>query len=535
MTSSIAAAEDSSCIVCQQPAQDDEVLQCLHTTGALAVERHSRGTIKANGGHKVHKRCRDHLRRKYVLETKPTFEEHCARTTRSMESYDFKTRCLFCGHGDRSKGREKEHELIVSRTLESDDTLLDKCAERQDEWASRVQGILSFVPDLHSADAVYHHRCRTNFLTGKKDFPGIFHDTDSKKRGRPQKGSSTVNKKGPGRPKNNEQQQAFELVVAELESDTSKQWSLVEVQNLWAKKMSEFGSFAEPMSTKTIKNMLLERLGEDISISSSDGQPDIVIFMRQQDAIIRQFYKQSRETDPVKEKLRILNTAGALVFDDIMAKENPYINSYPSVQDILSSEVALEFIPPSLKLFLSKLISSVKAPTIIASLGQAIMQAARPRSLLAPLQFGLAIQMNHHFASRYLNDTLYSHGFASSYDCVQDFRRAATVSPSSSIGLLTEGEFGTGIDFVGDNVDHNQVTIDGRNTLHAMGVMVVCTPAMTKVEKIPRRRRVTAEEVKGVAKVSIKSLPGPCTGLSKKVFPSLKCPDLRMMDGAQLL
>ena len=38
----------------------------------------------------------------------------------------------------------------------------------------------------------------------------------------------------------------------------------------------------------------------------------------------------------------------------------------------------------------------------IAAIGQAIMQAARPRVLLAPLQFGLGVQMHHHFASRFL-------------------------------------------------------------------------------------------------------------------------------------
>ena len=52
---------------------------------------------------------------RYVLETKPNlFEEHCARTTHSMESCDMKTRwyCLFCDQWDRSKGREKDQYLI---------------------------------------------------------------------------------------------------------------------------------------------------------------------------------------------------------------------------------------------------------------------------------------------------------------------------------------------------------------------------------------------------------------------------------------
>lgn len=261
MASVIPAAEDNTCVICLRQDRDDDVLQCLHKSGALAVERHSHGALKVNDGQKIHKRCRDQIRKKYVNETKPNlFDEHCARKTRSMESYDIKTSCLFCGHGDRSRGREKDHELIISRTLSSDDTLLDKCAERQDEWASRVQGILSFVFDLHSADAVYHHRCRTNFLTGKKGIPGIFQDTVTKKRGRPQKHYSTVQKKGPGRPKNYEQQDAFELVVAELVSDMSKQWSLVEVQKRCAEKLGELGSSSEPMSTKTIKKMLWKSL-----------------------------------------------------------------------------------------------------------------------------------------------------------------------------------------------------------------------------------------------------------------------------------
>ena len=57
----------------------------------------------------------------------------------------------------------------------------------------------------------------------------------------------------------------------------------------------------------------------------------------------------------------------------------------------------------------------------------------------------------------------YSHGFASPYGFVEDFRRASTVQPSSSIWVLMEGELGAEIDFVSDNADHHQITI-GHNT-----------------------------------------------------------------------
>ena len=123
-----------------------------------------------------------------------------------------------------------------------------------------------------------------------------------------------------------------ELVMVELVSDSSKQWSLI---------LIIFGlNSSEPMSTKTIKHMLLERL-VDTSISSTLVQPDIGIFKRK-DAIIWQ---------------------------------------------------------------------------------------------------------------------LYSHRFVSSYDFVEDFRKSATVVPSSAIWLIMEGELGAEIDFVSDNVDHNQITI----------------------------------------------------------------------------
>ena len=46
---------------------------------------------------------------------------------------------------------------------------------------------------------------------------------------------------------------------------------------------------SDPISTNIIKNKFLDRLGEDISISSTSVQPDIGICMRQ-DAIIGQFH-----------------------------------------------------------------------------------------------------------------------------------------------------------------------------------------------------------------------------------------------------
>ena len=75
----------------------------------------------------------------------------------------------------------------------------------------------------------------------------------------------------------------------------------------------------------------------------------------------------------------------------------------------------------NLEKLLEGLIIGKGAKMKIASIGQGIMQAARPRVLLAPLQFGLGVQMHHHYASHFLIDSLHYHGFCCSFNEVQQF------------------------------------------------------------------------------------------------------------------
>ena len=53
-----------------------------------------------------------------------------------------------------------------------------------------------------------------------------------------------------------------------------------------------------------------------------------------------------------------------------------------------------EFIPPSLRLLLKKMFVAKSTDLRIASIGQAIMQAVRPKAIVAPLQIGLGVQMH---------------------------------------------------------------------------------------------------------------------------------------------
>ena len=114
----------------------------------------------------------------------------------------------------------------------------------------------------------------------------------------------------------------------------------------------------------------------------------------------------------------------------------------------------------------------------MASIGQAMMQATRPRVLLAPLQ---GVQLYHHFASRFLIDTLHHHGFCCSYQEIQRFETNAAQSHGTNTSNLTIEFFQYGA----DNVDHNICTLDGHGTFYEMGIIAAVTPETSSVRLIP--------------------------------------------------
>jgi len=63
----------------------------------------------------------------------------------------------------------------------------------------------------------------------------------------------------------------------------------------------------------------------------------------------------------------------------------------------------------------------------VASIGQAIIQASRPRAVKAPLQFSLTVLLHHHYRSKYLIDVLHASGFCLSYKEALKFERCASV------------------------------------------------------------------------------------------------------------
>ncbi|CAB4009535.1 Hypothetical predicted protein [Paramuricea clavata] len=111
-----------------------------------------------------------------------------------------------------------------------------------------------------------------------------------------------------------------------------------------------------------------------------------------------------------------------------------------------------------------------------ASIGQCIKQAVRPRAVVAPLQIGLAVQMHHHFRSRFIVDTLAAMGFSSSYSEVQRFEESAAASVAPDVLGGDIHALDAALLFAADNVEHNIITLDGKGTFHGMGMIAGITP-----------------------------------------------------------
>ena len=177
-----------------------------------------------------------------------------------------------------------------------------------------------------------------------------------------------------------------------------------------------------------------------------------------------------------------------------------------------SVDECINYLPESLQILLQSLFVGKDTRKKVS-----VMQATRPRVLMPPLQLGLALQMHHHFASRFLIDSLSEHGFCCSYNEVQKYERSCAVNNTTDVPGFSAGDH---LQYMADNVDHNLRTIDGFNTPHGMGIICAITPARKVFRKIPRIS-VTNEDILAVGSIDIKHFSSPCSGMNSLVYKKL--------------
>ena len=146
------------------------------------------------------------------------------------------------------------------------------------------------------------------------------------------------------------------------------------------------------------------------------------------------------------------------------------INTYPTDESMADEDEGRRWLPKSLLLLLDTIMPSDRK---INSIGQCIVYAARPQYAIPPVLFGLGVQLDHMFGSRWLVNQLFRLGFSISHEEVTRYKQSVLQNEQIEDWIpINASGF---IQWSADNVDHNTVTLDGKNTFHGMGIIASAT------------------------------------------------------------
>ena len=143
------------------------------------------------------------------------------------------------------------------------------------------------------------------------------------------------------------------------------------------------------------------------------GRDDVVCFKNMANCVINHKWQSSKMDDANSacEADCIVTMAAKIIRYEIREREYDQ-SSYPTNEDIANIEKGKQWIPHHLQTLLKTIVlSEVKQNSI----GHAIVQSSRPRSVITPTLFGLGVEMDHVFGSKWLINELSHLGFSVSY------------------------------------------------------------------------------------------------------------------------
>ena len=376
---------DPVCPICNGTlAEKDDVvkIQKKGADGIIAASLRRGDSIAVTVGSQVHSKCRKKYTNSIDIDLFLNKKQESAppprkRSLRTAEGpFDSRTDCLFCGTNVHDS--EKQYSKVTTDVFTK--SILECCDKRNDEWGIKVKGRIEYYGgDLHAAACVYHQDCSCHFRCGRK-LP-MQHQSGPK----PKLTKS-------GRPKDEDQQGAFLKMCSYLEANDDEQLTISDLTST----MMEFSELdIQPYSKRYLKAQLQKEYGNSIYISESDGVHDIVTMREKTSDILRSYYNnRKKEGDEESQKKEILEAAARILKSDIKTSVPP-VGDFYATPDMMDVESATAYIPETLQTFLNSLFVGDSVHQKIASIGHAIIQAVRPRVVLAPLQLGLAAQVHH--------------------------------------------------------------------------------------------------------------------------------------------
>ena len=229
--------------------------------------------------------------------------------------------------------------------------------------------------------------------------------------------------------------------------------------------MKELADTNEIYTPKWLKPKLKNKYGEQIFFAELQGKTSVVYFRDSAEFLLNDKCHQSKKDNVAEEAERIVKQAAKIILGQIrFTKFNT--DKYPLHRELSNIKLGKEWIQSYL---LYSTESIVKKDLTQTSIDQAIVNAVKPRSCIAPLMFGLGIEADNIIGSKYILTELDRLVFSVSHDEVTRYKKSVICSEDASdfINANPSGSFNK---CSADNVDHNVCTIEG--TLNGIGLIV---------------------------------------------------------------
>ena len=205
-----------------------------------------------------------------------------------------------------------------------------------------------------------------------------------------------------GRQANKESADYFNKLCSYTESETEV-YSLQELQG----KMIEIAggeNVYKVYSTKWLKTKLQQKFGDHVFFSEINGKSNVACFRNMANTIITDKWYEDKNSNIDDEAKRIVTTAAKLIKSQIEEK-NYSADFYLSTEKISDLKGQM---PSYLNLFMETLFPCEFKQS---SISQCILKVVKPRSIIPAIPFGLGVELDHIFGSRWLIDELYKLGF----------------------------------------------------------------------------------------------------------------------------
>ena len=228
------------------------------------------------------------------------------------------------------------------------DSILEHSLNHSDTWAGSIQLCLANVIDLPSVNAQYHFSCYSNFKTNR----GIPNSNDVE--------NCQSKRIKVGRKADEEASSAFMKVAEYLENNFHEQKTVAELIEMMASHLVDSDSV--PYSYKHMKAKLQHHFKDKLMFVNKSGKVNVVTHRDKASDILHESFKKNtlcddeNESNFRDERNKVLIAAAKIIEDDIRLLDSDK-NYFPNVDNI-STANSIAFIPESLRVFLSTIITS---------------------------------------------------------------------------------------------------------------------------------------------------------------------------------